>query len=770
MQNAVNAISSSNLPQIRGSGTEIGNDYALFLDYTMFIAATFVTTNPVLVNLARKINPKYWEEVARRIIVEHHEYDRYELKREMTMEVVLANLRLLRPIFLISGGRLGRVSLQLSPKNHDNAQAMIEEATYIYGQLAEELGGVPNVVFKLPATYAGQIAGRELAESGIGYNATVNFGMFQEDVFGEIAQEGEAQVSYLTLMNGRLANPVIEELQGQAERIIDYFTAQPLTEEQVERWGFGVEYIGKGLTREEFLELLRERGRRYGITAQGERYGVIWNVEDVGRLAGVAVAKRLHQYAKGQGWDLTKVRPLIASLGNYAVYNAKGRELEGVRYLPDIEEPFDQLLLEVLAQSEIFKQAYYLEGDEEWLKPEQPLSISEEGMQGVVFEWAPVKATITQFSAADTELEEWVAGVRQDMVEAGRLPQGRASSIGDIDLILNDAAWLSSQIRALKLSKSTREDLVMGIGGKTAEVRLAATRRLAESGNPGVLGVFNNLATALIEVRDYVVSGLKAEQSEEELKALYELRQELEDRISSANTKESSRESASGVAITPELAGLTAEEIGLYSTEPDKEALHQTLTSLVLDEKLLAKGTVILAYDTALEPKLSTTHVSKAGEVGVNRYMGGKLINIRGTGKALLEAIQAEKARLEGQGVPLASVVTIAGDGTIKDVGEGNLKELGKVINVQNPEDNRYIPIIGLYDLALRIAYELGEDRILDALNRIALNPEERPFTMDDVHTLLSTGILRILPKIVPIDTAAALEAYKGAQQALISL
>ena len=214
------------------------------------------------------------------------------------------------------------------------------------------------------------------------------------------------------------------------------------------------------------------------------------------------------------------------------------------------------------------------------------------------------------------------------------------------------------------------------------------------------------------------------------------------------------------------VARASREEIAA-ADKRDEEALRRTISHVVVNQALLDKGTVIVAYDTAIAD-VQTGQVARAGEVGINKNLGGSLIDIRGTGKALRDAIQAEISKLQAAGTKIVGVVTIAGDNTMTAAGE-DLSKLGKVLNVKNP-DGRYIPIIGLYDLAMRIAYGFEIENIRDCLNRIALNPDNRPFTMDDVQNLLTKGIIGILPKIVPINTAEAVEAYKAAQQTLVSL
>lgn len=196
--------------------------------------------------------------------------------------------------------------------------------------------------------------------------------------------------------------------------------------------------------------------------------------------------------------------------------------------------------------------------------------------------------------------------------------------------------------------------------------------------------------------------------------------------------------------------------------EEDAAALRQTLVGLGIDTDRVKKNVLIL-YDTSLDQDLDTTHVARAGEVAVNKYMNGAVTVIRGTGKALIYAPAVLKALTAGD-----AIVTIAGDATLKEIGLDELRIFfDKIINVQNP-DNRHIPVIGLYDLALKIAYDLGDERILECLNRIAIRGpnDPTPFTMEDIRR----GVIKILPKIRPVDMVEAVEAYKAAQATLASL
>jgi hypothetical protein len=376
MMGAVNGGYLRQWAEARNRGetiTELGNDYAAYLDYAMYLGISFETTNPPLIDLAWTADPERWNAVVDRIIAANPEADDADLARRVTLEVVLSNMRQLRPIFLLTEGRLGLVSLQVNPKKHDDTASMIADATAIYGELESKLGGVPNVVFKLPATYAGLQACRHLNAQGIGTNATVNFGLYQEMPFAEATAAGQATAAYLTEMNGRLAFPVRDELLAKAPSL--------------------------------------------GIS-EGE-------AREAGAWAGVAVQKRLLRLLKEKGYDLNRVRALVASLRWYTgpgyeslpdpcpdviddmgttvitVFPNIRRALDTTPGLPfngrQLEEPVPGAALKVLEHSEIFKQAYYLPGDDARFRPDKLLTLDDEAGTAA---WAPVAATLNEFCNA----------------------------------------------------------------------------------------------------------------------------------------------------------------------------------------------------------------------------------------------------------------------------------------------------------------------------------------------------------------------------------
>ncbi len=389
-----NFIETSNLEKItkmrndKTTLTEIGNDYAAHLYEAMLLGASFVTTNPQLayVNFERKldISEERIDDLIRQFLqaknmvntVDHMHEAVEEFTDIFTAEVVINNASLLRDIFLLTDGKMGYVCFQVNPIHHGNVEKMLDEALSVYTYLYDRLGGIPNVVFKLPGTKAGLEVEEILTNLGIGANITVEFGLFQIIPFAKAINSDRTITSHLTVMNGRLAFPVRDELLG------------------------------------------------LGIP----------NAREAAQWAGVAVGKKAYDllYSKGKlGFDPAKIKLLIASLRNYNNFFPDITELMGapiVTVFPNIrnqfdsnphdidpmsiQNPVDVSILKSLCKSEIFKQAYYLPGDSEEFKPELVLSLDKtEEVQN----WIPVKGTLGAFIQArkitEKKLQERMEGV-----------------------------------------------------------------------------------------------------------------------------------------------------------------------------------------------------------------------------------------------------------------------------------------------------------------------------------------------------------------------
>jgi len=208
-------------------------------------------------------------------------------------------------------------------------------------------------------------------------------------------------------------------------------------------------------------------------------------------------------------------------------------------------------------------------------------------------------------------------------------------------------------------------------------------------------------------------------------------------------------------------------------TSPDMKAMIKVLKD--------SDGYIINAFDSNIEDANGAVQMAQRL---IDVTSDGRVINIRGfTGMDLIREIEKIRNSEKYRG-KIRATITTAPNMDQKVLAEA--MKFGNVINVDQMKDGkgRYMPVPGLQDLALRIALANilykdpatsgytadGVNFVKDALNRIALAPDNKPFTKDDVIKQLMSGFFKILPKIVPVDLAAAREAYKAAQLVLKSL
>ncbi|MEU3551705.1 transaldolase [Streptomyces longwoodensis] len=128
-----------------------------------------VTTNPSIFQAAIGSGEGYEEQLAdlaaRRVTVD-------EAVRMMTTADVRAAADVLRPVYDATGGRDGRVSIEVDPRLAHDTRATVAEAK----QLAW-LVDRPNVMVKIPATKAGLPAITEVIGLGISVNVTLTFSL-----------------------------------------------------------------------------------------------------------------------------------------------------------------------------------------------------------------------------------------------------------------------------------------------------------------------------------------------------------------------------------------------------------------------------------------------------------------------------------------------------------------------------------------------------------------------------------------------------------------
>ncbi|MET8289648.1 transaldolase [Streptomyces sp. NPDC048448] len=128
-----------------------------------------VTTNPSIFQAAIGSGEGYEEQLAE-LAVRGVTVD--EAVRMMTTADVRAAADILRPVYDATGGRDGRVSIEVDPRLAHHTAATVAEAK----QLAW-LVDRPNVMIKIPATEAGLPAITEVVGLGISVNVTLIFSL-----------------------------------------------------------------------------------------------------------------------------------------------------------------------------------------------------------------------------------------------------------------------------------------------------------------------------------------------------------------------------------------------------------------------------------------------------------------------------------------------------------------------------------------------------------------------------------------------------------------
>ncbi len=323
INNAVEHTKSSNLYRLTrmDDAGEVsnrwGHNLASGLKDAMRRGASLVTTNPMLINLVRKDFPEYWNGKRDEFKAKNPGLKGDDLVAALTTQIVLESAKLLRPVYLVSNGQMGYVSFQLNPNKSSNKEAMIRDADMIWHWLKEGFNGEePNVIFKVPGTYAGLDVAEYLTQRRIGVNITVNYTVPQQLAFGEIIERGKARFCYLTQMNNRLDDIVAEELgEGKAD--------DP---------GKASTWASATVIRRAYKTLYEEKKCKRSI------------------LLAASINKPWHVQR-----NITKGYPIHMTISPQPI-DAFDKDLKELR--PVINEPIPDYQLESLRRSKVFEQAY----------------------------------------------------------------------------------------------------------------------------------------------------------------------------------------------------------------------------------------------------------------------------------------------------------------------------------------------------------------------------------------------------------------------------
>ena len=152
-----------------------------------------VTTNPSIFQAAIGSGEGYEQQLAdlavRKVTVE-------EAVRMMTTADVRAAADILRPVYDATGGRDGRVSIEVDPQLAHNTEATIAEAKQLSWLVDRS-----NVMIKIPATKAGLPAITEVIGEGISVNVTLIFSLerYREVMDAYLAGLEKAQAAGIDL-------------------------------------------------------------------------------------------------------------------------------------------------------------------------------------------------------------------------------------------------------------------------------------------------------------------------------------------------------------------------------------------------------------------------------------------------------------------------------------------------------------------------------------------------------------------------------------------
>ncbi|RPH34686.1 transaldolase, partial [bacterium] len=192
------------------AGTDFWNDSCSVKELSEAVAqgAVGATSNPVIVFNVVKQETDQWMGILDQLIALHSEATEDEIAWKLIEHIACKAAKVLEPVYQKTGGKKGRLSLQVNPKLYRSTPKMIEHARHL-ASIA------PNMAIKLPCTAEGLAAVEEVTASGVCVNVTVSFSVPQAVAAAETIERGlnraaasgvdvDRMTPYVTIMVGRL--------------------------------------------------------------------------------------------------------------------------------------------------------------------------------------------------------------------------------------------------------------------------------------------------------------------------------------------------------------------------------------------------------------------------------------------------------------------------------------------------------------------------------------------------------------------------------------
>jgi transaldolase len=296
------------------------------LEYAVERGATGATSNPTIVLEVLKKEGGHWVPRVHQLAAERPSATELDLTWSIIEEMAVRGCAVLEPVFVERRGKAGRLSLQLNPANHRNAERMVEQALR-FAELA------PNIQVKFPCTAAGLAGMEEATARGISINSTVSFTVPQAIAAAEAVERGLAR----------------REAQGE-----DISTMSPIVTIMIGR----LDDWMKALVERDDIALHPDAANWAGIAAFKRAYALFRERGYRSRLLAAAYRHRLH-WTELVGGDVSMTMPHAWQVR----FNASGIVPE-----PRMDVPVDAGLVEDLyARIPDFRRAYEPDG----LAPEE---------------------------------------------------------------------------------------------------------------------------------------------------------------------------------------------------------------------------------------------------------------------------------------------------------------------------------------------------------------------------------------------------------------
>ena len=299
--------------------SKFGNDSATGLKIVRHFDYVQVSSNPVIAARAYEEFPELWDSF-KKIVQLNPDWRKNpkkytdEITLYATLNSLLPNLLVFRPIALLSNFHDGLVSYQLNPLLAENVAASVKDVQRICSILKDilyyydkwsgwETDGRPNIVFKVASSSPAAIEiTRKLNEINIGTNNTVTYSVSQEITLLLTEAEGMAKAAqkgllpsqvYQTNMIGRTEDHLRE---SEAEKLVNN-----LNEQSFKKLIKAMMGDAKG-SREELTKIVC--AKKYLKTLADEKFVAVFGLkmkeklielEEAIELSGIFVTRRVYK-------------------------------------------------------------------------------------------------------------------------------------------------------------------------------------------------------------------------------------------------------------------------------------------------------------------------------------------------------------------------------------------------------------------------------------------------------------------------------------------